>query len=127
MRSCRLVMLAGIAAMAGAQTPISVRVLLGATDTQAVKWDGSVQAQDATVLSLEPWRFEGADSISGAQWQISTHPMRRFAGAAAANPAPVVANGIVINLSSAGQGRLRFSTAQGNFEIGVNETPYGRA
>src|ERR1700687_606034 len=86
-RSFRVLVLFGIAAIAlgqtpGTQTPVtqtptqlSVRVLLGTTDTQSVKWDGSLQAEGASILSLEPWRFEGADSISGATWQVSTHPV----------------------------------------------------
>ena len=71
MRPCRLVILFGMAALAGGQTPITVRVLLGTTDTQSVKWDGSVQGQGVTVASLEPWRFEGADAISGSTWQMT--------------------------------------------------------
>ena len=112
-----------IAVSAGAQTPVSVRILLGAEDTEPTKWDGRAEARGSRIVSIEPWRFDGTDAISGDSWQVSTHPMRRFG--AAPNP-PVVANGIVVNLSAeAGGGSLHISTAQGNFDLNVNDLAYG--
>ena len=58
-----------------------VRVLLGLTDKASTKWDGGVSARGARIVSLEPWRFEGADAITGNQWRVSTHPVRLFGGA----------------------------------------------
>jgi len=127
-RFSAMVLLA-IAASAGAQTPVSVRILFGTTDAESTRWDGSIQVQGGKLTSIEPWRFEGTDSISGDRWQISTHPIRRFVGATAARGAaapPVVANGIVVNLASVAATRLRVSTAQGDFELGLDEIPYGQ-
>src|SRR5207249_576251 len=61
-----------------AQAPIGVRILFGVTDQQSTKWDGSLTARNADVRSIEPWRFEPEDSISGTDWKISTHPVRLF-------------------------------------------------
>jgi len=119
-----------IGASASAQTPVSVRILVGTTDTEPTRWDGSVQVQGGSLVSIEPWRFEGSDAVSGGRWQVSTHPIRRFAGAAAARGAaapPVVANGIVVNLASVAAPRLRVSTTQGDFELPLDEIPYGRS
>ena len=123
MSSCRLWVVLLIAASAGAQTPASVRILLGTTDSEATRWDGRVEAQGARVVSIEPWRFEGADAIAGDSWRISTHPMRRFGGAP---NSPVVANGVVVNLAGANSATLRFTTAQGNFELRLEELSYGQ-
>ena len=54
-----------LGASAGAQTPVSVRILFGTTDTEPTRWDGSVQVQGGSLVSIEPWRFEGSDAISG--------------------------------------------------------------
>src|ERR1700683_5378913 len=92
-----------VALSASAQTLVSVRILFGVRDTVSTRWDGSVQVQGGSVASIEPWRSEGSDSISGSAWQISTRPVR---GRVAAN-LPVVANGIVVHLSSVAPTKLR--------------------
>ena len=61
-----------------AHAAVGVRVLLGLSDKAATKWDGGVSARGARIVSLEPWRFEGGDDITGNQWRISTHPIRLF-------------------------------------------------
>src|SRR5579872_7221109 len=118
-----------LAALASAQTAVSVRILLGATDTVSTTWDGKVDIQGGSLVSLEPWRFEGRDTISGNTFQISTHPLRRFGGAAARGgpTQPVVANGIIVDLSSIAATRLSISTAQGSFQISLDEIPYGQS
>src|SRR5262245_43307285 len=117
----RLVAVAAIAATASAQGPISIRVLMGATDTESVTWDGGVRAQGGTIASIEPWRFEGTDALNGNRWRISTHTARLF-GAQGQN-APVVANGIVINLT--GPAELDLEAPQGNFQLRTSELAYG--
>lgn len=110
-----------------AQSAVSVRVLVGSTDRTPTRWDGSVEAQGADVTSLEPWRFEGADVITGTAWKISTHAIRLF-GAAPAGGRPVVANGIVVHLAvHSNDATLRVQTAQGNFEARLSEIPYGNS
>jgi len=119
-----LAWLPALVAAAHAQNPVSVRVLLGASDKVSTNWDGSVQADGGTVMSLEPWRFEGADSIAGSGWKLSTHVIRLF-GAGANRP--VVANGVIVHLSARSEdAAIRVNTTQGNFTVRLNEIPYGR-
>jgi len=124
MRLTRLAILAACAMMAHAQERVSVRILLGATDTASADWSGSVKADGATVESLEPWRFEGADAISGSSWKASTHQIRLFGGANLARP--VVANGVIGILAARSEdATVRVTTAQGNFDFKLSEIPYG--
>jgi hypothetical protein len=120
----RYLLFAALAASASAQGHVSIRVLLGATDRESVSWDGSVRAQGASIVSIEPWRFEGADAIDGNRWRISTHPAQRFGGANQAAPPPVVANGVVITVS--GPSTLDFETPRGPFQLRTEELAYGR-
>jgi hypothetical protein len=119
------------AALIQAQGLVSIRVLLGITDTESTTWDGSVQAGGASVASIEPWRFEGADKISGSSWKMSTHPIRLFNRGTQYTPAGianVVANGAIVRLSRASADTtLKFTTAQGNFDVRLSEIPYGNA
>lgn len=102
-----------------AQSLVSIRVLLGANDTASPNWDGSVQADGASVTGPDPWRFEGAGAISGSGWKDSTHSIRLF-GAAANRP--VVANGVIVHLSARSEDALvRVTTSQGNFQVRLNE------
>ncbi|HJZ94866.1 MAG TPA: DUF3604 domain-containing protein [Candidatus Solibacter sp.] len=120
----RMVIIVAIAAAASAQGPVSVRVLLGATDTESKTWDGGVRAQGANIVTIEPWRFEGADALDGNRWRMSTHEARRFGGGN--QPvAPVVANGIILTLAGP-NATLDFETAQGNFQVRTDELSYGR-
>ena len=40
--------------------PFAVRISFGYTDPEAVKWSGSVSADQATITSLEGWLFMNA-------------------------------------------------------------------
>jgi hypothetical protein len=122
----RLVWLVGVAVSANAQAPVSIRVLLGATDTESTSWDGGVRAKGASIVSIEPWRFEGTDRIDGNRWAVSTHPARRFGGGNQATPPPVVANGVVITLSGPDATTLDFDTVRGAFQVRTDELAYGR-
>jgi hypothetical protein len=122
----RLLILAGFAIAVKAQTSAGVRLLLGVGDRIPTRWDGAVEADRANIDSLEPWRFEDGDQISGASWRMSSRQPRQF-GAQNANR-PVVANGVIVRLSNiASNARLRVHSAQGNFEIALQEIPYGTA
>ena len=108
------------------QAAVSVRLLLGLTDRDSVKWDGSVTARGATVSLIEPWRFEGQDEVSGTSWRCSTHRMRAF-GAAGGLNAPIVANGVILTLSGdTDDVALDVKTAQGNFTVRLGDIPYGK-
>ncbi|MEX2262037.1 MAG: hypothetical protein WD696_08790 [Bryobacteraceae bacterium] len=104
-----------------------VRLTLGLGDTASTQWDGSATAHNATIASLEPWRFDGDDALNGTNaWKMSTHPIRLFGGAAAA-PRPFVANGVILWLTGAGEStEISVQTAQGNFTIRVSDIPYGK-
>src|ERR1039457_6528001 len=100
----KILFLALLSAIAAAQTPsgVGVRILLGLTDTQSTKWDGSVTVRGAEVRALEPWRFEPEDSVTGTNWKISTHAARLFNGGSqmGMTKPPMVANGVTVRLSS---------------------------
>src|SRR5260370_36702506 len=125
MFSSRLLVLFAVALSARAQSPVSIRVLLGATDAESASWDGGVRARGATIVSIEPWRFEGTDALDGSRWRISTHPARRFGAANQGTQPPVVANGVILTLSGPDSTELEFETAQGNFQIRTDEIAYG--
>jgi hypothetical protein len=61
-----------------AQNSTTVRILLGVGTTLPTRWDGTVQVRGGNMVSLDPWRFEGSDGISGNTWHCSNHPVRLF-------------------------------------------------
>ncbi len=126
-RSLFVIALTASAAMA--QGPASVRILLGISDKVATPWDGSVEVAGSGTATLEPWRFDGSDTISGTTWKASTHQVRLFSQGRQVNGTPildVVANGVVVNVPQAsGDTALRVKTAQGNFDVKLSEIPYG--
>jgi hypothetical protein len=117
-------------AAAMAQQPAEVRILTGATDTQSARWDGSVEARNATITSLEPWRFDTGDEISGTSWKMATHPIRLFGNGTQFDPQgirSVVANGLIVRLNNAApNASLSIDTAQGRFDLNLSEIPYGK-
>jgi hypothetical protein len=125
MSTFRLAIFLFAAMSAYAQERVSVRILLGITDTAATVWDGSVAAEGASVVALEPWRFEGSDAINGSGWRLSTHMIRLFGGGANPNR-QFVANGVIAHLSAGRpDAAVKVTTAQGNFEFSLSEVPYG--
>src|SRR5438094_3013 len=99
---------------------VGVRILLGLTDTDVTKWDGSVTARGAQVTTIEPWRFEGQDAIQGNSWTASSHAIRLFGGGGqfGLQRPPHVANGVIVRLSNApDDGELQINTEQGNFSV----------
>ena len=122
----RLLLLFGVSIFV-AQGAVGVRILLGVGEATDAKWDGEVSATGANIVSVEPWRFDRGDTMRpGNAWRMSTHPVRRFAGAQAAAPAPVVANGVLILLDRESENtELNLRTAQGNFSIRLGDIPYG--
>lgn len=105
---------------------VGVRVLLGMTDSVSEPWDGSVSVGGAQLVSMEPWRFEPDDVLTGgASWRASTHPMHYFLHDVTY---PIVANGITFWLSDETEStRLNFKTLQGEFTVELSDIPYGRS
>src|SRR5690242_21309802 len=87
-----------LAAAVQLEAAVGVRIVLGLTDQNSTKWDGSVVARGARIASIEGWRLDADDALlPGDSWRISTHRIRLFgAGQALATP---VANGVVVWLT----------------------------
>ena len=118
-----LVLLAALSLPASAA--IGVRVIFGLTDRNEVKWDGSAIVRSGHISSIEPWRFEGTDSVQGTSWTASTHIVRLFPPNQPRRP--FVANGVVLYLDEASENTaIEVSTAQGNFTIRLADIPYGK-
>ncbi len=111
-----------------AQNLTTVRVLLGVGATAPVRWDGTVRVTGGTIASLDPWRFEGSDGISGSTWHCSNHPVRLFNGTTPAAPGGnnIVANGVVLTVAgTGGDPEVNVTTAQGDFAFRLSELTYG--
>lgn len=105
---------------------VGVRVLLGLSDSESQLWDGSVSVEGASLVSLEPWRFDGEDKFTGtASWQASTHRMRYFLNGITY---PVVANGVIVWLRDESENTLlKFKTVQGDFSFSLRDVPFGKS
>ncbi|MCP5117442.1 MAG: hypothetical protein GY953_41990, partial [bacterium] len=104
---------------------LGVRVLLGITDSESTRWDGTASATGATITAIDPWRLESDDEIDGDSWRLSTRNIQLFGSRA---EKPVVANGIILRLRDAREdAEIRVQTAQGNFAFRLSEIPYGTA
>ncbi|MBL8223523.1 MAG: hypothetical protein JNL62_30100, partial [Bryobacterales bacterium] len=80
----------------------------------------------AKITSVEPWRFETQDSISGTAWKCSTRGPRLFGQAGQAAAQLRVANGVMVWLDQETEGaELSVETAQGNFSFRLSDIPYG--
>ena len=129
-RCCFVVLFLALQTFAQVPAGTGIRVILGLTDREPTAWDGKVTARDAQISSLEPWRFEGQDAVQGTSgWRVRLHPIRLFGGGAAAGAQrPLVGNGVIVRLASAGSGAsLHFDTQQGNFDVALSEIPYGKS
>ncbi len=108
-----------------------VRILFGITDEKAVQWDGSVTARGTEVQSLDGWRFERPDAVSGTTWKASSRQPRLFINGLQfdlqGSPLPVVPNGVIVRLSQATPGaELAITTTQGNFTVRVADLALGK-
>src|SRR5215472_8241033 len=112
------------------QAAVGVRVIFGLADRAETKWDGSATARAGHIASLEPWRFEGTDTVRGNSWTASTHIVRLFGGRGLFGnqvDQPFVANGVIIYLDDAGENTVvDVNTAQGNFSIRLADITYGK-
>ncbi len=108
-----------------ARPAAGVRVLMGVGDQAGTKWDGEVSVAGAKVQSVEPWRFDGADRMTGpAGWQMSVNAIRLFGGG---QKRPAIANGVVVLLDGESEdAALNFKTAQGAFAVRLKDIPFGQ-
>jgi hypothetical protein len=108
-----------------------VRILLGMTDEKPTPWDGSVTARGAEVQSVNGWRFERPDAVSGASWKASSRQPRLFINGLQFDlkdrPLPVVSNGVIVRLSEASpNAELAVTTTQGNFTVKIADLSLGK-
>src|SRR5580692_9576999 len=110
-----LLSLAVVAAIAGRRlvypqvaalaTPIpspamqSFVVALGVGDKAAALWDGTITATGGTILSLQGWRFSGADAIEGTSaWKTATRMAP--AGPSETGTGLFQETGVIVNLAA---------------------------
>jgi hypothetical protein len=109
-----------------AQSTASFRILFGVTDSTPTRWDGTVSVQEAGKFELQPWRFEGADGISGPLFHITTHPARLFSGSTPSSGVAIVANGFLLNITGMTENTaIAITTAQGDFRFKPADVKYG--
>jgi hypothetical protein len=104
---------------------VGVRVLLGVTDKEAAKWDGSATVDRGRITKTDPWRFSKEDEILGeSAWKASTAPVLNRTAAEAKS---VVDNGVILWLSGEDENStLQIKTAQGDFSVRLADIPYGK-
>src|ERR1700722_16851272 len=103
-----------------ATAEVGVRVLLGVTDKEATKWDGSASVDLGRITKTDPWRFSKEDLILGASsWKASTAPVMNRTTAEAKS---VVDNGVVLWLSGEDEhSTVQVKTAQGDFSVRLSD------
>src|SRR5258706_6644172 len=117
-----------VAVAVAARGDVAVRVMMGVGDPNNTRWDGSATATGAQVKQVDPWRFEGQDSISGASWKFTTHEVRLFGGRGLfGNVAEllIMANGVILTLSESPDAEIAINTTQGNFMVRLRDIPFG--
>jgi len=135
-----LIFAAGVPA-ASAES-IGVLIRFGYSDRQPSDWDGSLSVATGKVTSLEGWRFEDTDAVTGeSAWKARTRPLsvRRTRGN---NPQKLGArrqqqaqqsgeamadNGVVAQLTGVSANTLvSVKTAHGDFSFRLSELAIGR-
>lgn len=116
--------------VAPADGAVAVRVLLGVGDAQETDWSGEVAARGASIRSVEPWRFDGDDTmLPGNRWKMSSRRIRLFGAASVSAPAPrpFSSNGVMVLLEGETEdSSLEVRTPRGTFGVRLGEIPYGK-
>ena len=109
---------------ATAQVPMTFRVLCGVTDATPTRWDGSLKVKNAGTYTIEGWRFEADDSVSGNHFHFSTRAERRFGESEGRT---IAANGLIITASAVTENsEFTFKTPHGEFSFTASEIGYAR-
>src|SRR5580693_993565 len=121
MRAIAFFLLCGLSIPATAE--VGVRVLLGVTDKEAAKWDGSASVDHGRIVKTDPWRFTKEDEILGERsWKASTALVMNRTAAEAKS---VVDNGVILWLSGEDENStVAIKTAQGDFSVRLGDIPY---
>jgi hypothetical protein len=136
-----LVSLAVVAAIAGRKlvyaqisaldSPISspaaqsYLIILGINDKAVTVWDGTITATGGTILSLQGWRFSGADTINGtAGWKTSTRMAP--AGAGDAGTSLFQETGVIVTVAASNNPiTFAVTTPHGNFSFNSRNITFG--
>ena len=122
--SIRLLMVILCAVSIPVHAEVGIRVILGITDKEPAKWDGSASVDRGSITRIDPWRFSKEDEILGDSWKASTRPLTVRT---ATEARPVVSNGIILWLSGEDEStEIKLKTAQGDFSLRLSDLPYGK-
>jgi hypothetical protein len=122
--SIRLLMVILCAVSIPVHAEVGIRVVLGITDKEPAKWDGSASVDRGSITRIDPWRFSKEDEILGDSWKASTRPLTVRT---ATEARPVVSNGIILWLSGEDEStEIKLKTAQGDFSLRLSDLPYGK-
>jgi len=104
---------------------IGIRVILGITDKEPARWDGSASVDRGRITKIDPWRFSKEDEILGKNsWKAST---RQLTVRTATEARPVVSNEIILWLSGEDEStEIHLKTVQRDFSLRLSDLPYGK-
>jgi len=99
------------------------RILLGVTDTEGTKWDGSIKVSPGQVSSIRGWRFADGDSTdTTTSWKASTRVAVGRKGATQG----MQDNGVIVTATSDDpNASFDVKTAQGNFSFRAADIGWG--
>ena len=102
----------------------SFLVILGIGDKADTNWDGSITATGGSILSLDGWRFNSADSISGtSSWKLSA---RTSPPPPQGTTGPMQENGVIVTIAAPSAAvAFEVRTTQGNFSFSTQDVPFG--
>lgn len=115
---------AGAGPLPAEEATVSLRVRFGTGDTQALPWDGTLEATGGEVLALRDWRPHPEDRIEGKNsWKLSTRKginftLRPVEEEPLTDPTPYLWQaGLIVDLKATSGTRVKFTTKQGEFEV----------
>ena len=114
------------------------RVRFGFRDTEPSKWDGSVAVDGGRLVSVEGWRFEKNDTMTGpSSWKASSRPITvrksrsnnklKAGGDTRPIRVPMTDNGVVIRIADAKPDtKIKVQLPQGEVAFTPDEVPLGQ-
>ena len=117
----------------GDESVAAFRVRFGLTDSRPRAWDGELSVDRGEVLSLRNWNPHPEERINGKTgWRLATreglnYPRRVYQWEDPRGTEEYVTiPGIVVELRKTSSTRVRFETANGDFEVWPRELRVGR-
>ena len=120
-------------ARTAAPEPTSFRVVFGYQRSAEKRYDGSITVTGGALRSIEPWRFQREDAVTGPNsWTLQIRrmvfenqpdrPQALSGGPATQNVVPA---GLIVTVdSTAASAEIR--TGQGNFSVPIADLSFGR-